>query len=326
MLVSVLVPVYGVEKYIERCAVSLFEQTYPDIEYIFVNDCTPDRSIDILRSVAARYPDRHARMRIIDNAVNRGVGATRAVAIAAATGDCLMHVDSDDYVPPRAVELLCRKMEETGADIVDGGWQRVTSEGLSAPVYPCRCRSDRRYLSLMLCQNVVSNRMWGRLFRRGLYTENNITLVPGIDYCEDYSLMTRLMFFARRTFINDVVYYYSNENESSYTHTMSPKHIRSFIKSNALVLEFFTGNDTTGRFLFPLQLGMLNVMRNVRLNKFSISETTSLLGYMPTGMLCRMLYALFCGRCPYRLAETLYLAVRKVYVFLGSHNCFFHKQ
>lgn len=74
MKVSVLVPVYGVEKYIERCAVSLFEQTHRDMEYVFVNDCTPDRSISILRSVIERYPDRAPQVRIIDNEVNRGVG------------------------------------------------------------------------------------------------------------------------------------------------------------------------------------------------------------------------------------------------------------
>ena len=56
MKVSILVPVYGVEKYIEKCAVSLFEQSYEDIEYIFVNDCTPDRSIEVLRGTIARYP------------------------------------------------------------------------------------------------------------------------------------------------------------------------------------------------------------------------------------------------------------------------------
>lgn len=59
--VSVVIPVYGVEKYIERCARSLFEQTLDDIEYIFVNDCTKDRSIDILNSVINDYPARKNR-------------------------------------------------------------------------------------------------------------------------------------------------------------------------------------------------------------------------------------------------------------------------
>ena len=89
MKVSVLVPVYGVEKYIERCAVSLFEQTHRDMEYVFVNDCTPDRSISILRSVIERYPDRAPQVRIIDNEVNRGVGATRALLPQQANVSCM---------------------------------------------------------------------------------------------------------------------------------------------------------------------------------------------------------------------------------------------
>lgn len=320
MLVSVLVPVYGVEKYIERCAVSLFEQTYPDIEYIFVNDCTPDRSMDILRSVMDRYPSRKAQVRIIDNPENRGLGAARATAMAAATGDCVTHVDSDDFVSPRAVELLCRKMEETGVDIVDGGWQRVTPKGLSEPTKPYPCDDDRRYLCLMLCQNVVSNRVWGRLFRRVLYTKNDIFPVPGIDYCEDFALMPRLMFHAHRASIDDVVYYYSDENASSYTHSMSPKHILSFIKANALVLDFFTRNDTEGRYLFPLQLGMMNVMRTIRLNGYGFAEADKRLRYKPEGILFSLLCGMFRGNFPYCVAEKTYLTVRRIYVLASRIN------
>lgn len=312
MKVSVLVPVYGVEKYIERCAVSLFEQTYRDIEYVFVNDCTPDRSISILRSVVERYPDRAPQVRIIENAVNMGVGATRAAAIAAATGDCIMHADSDDYMPPRAVELLCAEMERSGADVVDGAWQRFTSEGLSAPMPPCRSSSTKRYLSLMLCQNIVSNRMWGRLFRRALYTDNGITLMPGVDYSEDYSIMTRLMFYARRSFISDVVYFYSDENTASYTHTRSERHLRSYLMANRIVLDFFMQNDIRRIYSVPLQLGMLNALRCVRSDGYSFEEAGKLLPYRPSGVIFRLLAAMFRGRCPFRLANFAYLTVRKV--------------
>lgn len=61
MKVSILVPVYGVEKYIEKCAVSLFEQTYEDVEYVFVDDCTPDNSMQLLEAVIAKYPDKELK-------------------------------------------------------------------------------------------------------------------------------------------------------------------------------------------------------------------------------------------------------------------------
>ena len=76
MKVSILVPVYGVEKYIEKCAVSLFEQSYEDIEYIFVNDCTPDRSIGVRRGTIARYPQRQKQVLILGREVKRWLGAT----------------------------------------------------------------------------------------------------------------------------------------------------------------------------------------------------------------------------------------------------------
>ena len=73
--VSVIVPVYNVENYMERCAVSLFEQTLDDIEYLFIDDCTPDHSIEILRATLERYPSRRERVRIISMASNSGLPA-----------------------------------------------------------------------------------------------------------------------------------------------------------------------------------------------------------------------------------------------------------
>ena len=83
---SILVPVYGVERFIETCATSLFEQTYPDIEYVFVDDCSPDGSIELLRQIIMRYPSRHGSVSIIRHDTNSGLGAARATALAHATG------------------------------------------------------------------------------------------------------------------------------------------------------------------------------------------------------------------------------------------------
>lgn len=316
MKISVLVPVYGVEKYIERCAESLFSQSYNDLEFVFVDDCTPDRSIDVLRSVMQRYPAREAQVKIIHNEKNSGIGAVRQKLIDSCTGDCLTFVDSDDYIPHDAIRLLADEMNRSGADMVDGGWQRVTRYGISAVNKPYQGHDNRRYLSLMLCQNIVSNRMWGRLYRRSLFTENNIRLVPGIDFCEDFSVMTRLMFYADRSFINDPVYFYSDDNAGSYTHTTSPKHVRSFLRSNRVVLDFFTANDTEGRFTTPLQIGMLNVLRTIRSHNLDFGETDSLLGYKPEGAVFRLSAALLRGKCPFWLAEKFYLTIRKVWTSL----------
>ena len=116
--VSIIVPVYGVEQYIERCARSLFEQTYMNIEYVFVNDVTPDKSIIILNQVTEDYPQRSKDVKIVTHSTNRGVSAARNTGLAAATGDYLLYVDSDDYLCKDAVEQLVNKAEEKNADIV----------------------------------------------------------------------------------------------------------------------------------------------------------------------------------------------------------------
>ena len=105
-LVSVIVPVYGVERYIERCAVSLFEQTYKDIEYIFVNDATPDKSIEVLKTVMERYPERAKAVRIVEHPQNRGVSAARNSGVETASGEYLWQVDADDYIEKNAVRTL----------------------------------------------------------------------------------------------------------------------------------------------------------------------------------------------------------------------------
>ena len=75
--VSVIVPVYKVEEYIEKCARSLFGQTLKDVEYIFVNDCTPDGSMDVLRKVLEEYPQRAAAVKFVEKSLNEGLPAAR---------------------------------------------------------------------------------------------------------------------------------------------------------------------------------------------------------------------------------------------------------
>lgn len=314
MKISVLVPVYGVEKYIARCAGSLFGQTYEDLEYVFVDDCTTDRSMAVLHEVMERWPGRKGQVRILRNDSNRGIGYTRQRLIDVATGDYVTFVDSDDYLPPRAMELLATEAARSGVEMVDGAWRSVTPGGVGEAHMPYPERVEGRYLKLMLCQDIVSNRMWGRLIRRTLFTECGVSLVPGIDFSEDYSVMTRLLYFSNRSTIDDTVYFYSEENTSSYTHTASPRHARSYLMACRVVLDFFTTRDFGREYLTPLQFGMTNALRNIRRTGFSPSLADELLGYRPRGILFSLLSAMLRGRCPFAVANFAYLLARKVYV------------
>lgn len=116
--VSIIIPVYGVEKYIERCIRSLFEQTLREIEYIFIDDCTPDKSIEILKSVIEDYPHRKGQVVIHRMEKNSGQAAVRRWGALNATGEYVIHCDSDDWVDTKMYEDMYNRAVEDGADVV----------------------------------------------------------------------------------------------------------------------------------------------------------------------------------------------------------------
>lgn len=119
MKVSVCIPVYKAEKLIERCARSLFEQTLKDgIEFIFVDDCSPDESIDVVKRVLEEYPERQTQVKFLRNATNSGQTLSRMAAFEAAQGDYVICCDSDDWVDKDLYAQMLAKAEAEKLDIV----------------------------------------------------------------------------------------------------------------------------------------------------------------------------------------------------------------
>lgn len=125
--VSVIVPVYNVESYMARCVRSLFGQTLSDIEYIFVDDCSLDASMEIMwRILTEEFPFRIPYVKVFRMAKNSGQAKVRMQGISMATGDYVIHCDSDDMVDPDAYRSLYEKAIKDNLDIVtcDFMWQR----------------------------------------------------------------------------------------------------------------------------------------------------------------------------------------------------------
>ena len=116
--VSVIVPIYNVEKYIERCLRSLFEQTLDDIEYIFINDCTPDNSMIILEKVLEEYPHRIKQVKIINHEQNQGQAGARTSGMKAMPGEYMIHCDPDDWVEVDMYEIMYAFANEINSDVV----------------------------------------------------------------------------------------------------------------------------------------------------------------------------------------------------------------
>lgn len=237
-LVSILIPVYNVESYIARCAVSLFSQTYDDIEYIFVDDCSPDKSISVLQEVLNDYPHRKQQVQIIHHEVNKGLSAARNTAMDAATGDYIMHVDSDDYLDADAVKLSVEKAIESQADMTVFDMNLIyTDRTIHASA---RVPSSRMQYLHDIIRRDCSVCVCGVLYKRSLYTANHIRAIEGLNYGEDYVTKPKLVYYAEKIVALPLpLYNYVKYNDSSYTQLVTRKSIQNILSSVDILLTFF---------------------------------------------------------------------------------------
>ncbi len=311
--VSIIVPVYGVERFIGPCAESLFAQTYPELEYVFVDDCSPDASIDVLLDVLARYPQRQPQVHIIRNATNQGSGATRSIALAAATGLFAMYADSDDVLTTDAVQKLVSAQMASGADIVDAAFCRLLPQGERGPAVTPFHGSKQTMMKLLLAQNTITHQVWARLIRRSLHTDHHVDFIHGINMSEDKCIMPRLLFFATRTCIDDVVYLYRVNDSGTFASWLNQKHIPSYLSASRVVGEFLQHHDTTHTYSFAYELGMLNTIHRA-LQVTDIDTVYHWCPYRPSLLLFRLCRLLFCHRASRPLLRVAYLFLKGIFV------------
>ena len=208
--VSVLVPVYGVEKYIERCARSLFEQTLDDMEFIFVDDCTPDRSIDVLNKVLTEYPSRQKQVKIIHHDKNQGLPQARQTGLKAATGEYIAHCDSDDWVDVDLYESLYEKASKNNLDVVIFNSKTSNGTQIVHEYY------EKGILDRNACINeMMRGKMWwslcNKMFKKTIY--GNSIAYPKDSMGEDMCLTLQLFYFCKSIgYVDRYYYYFINSN------------------------------------------------------------------------------------------------------------------
>ena len=307
MTVTILVPIYGVEPYIAQCAESLFQQTYTDLEYVFCNDCTPDRSIEVLHEVMERYPHRKAHVKIISNEQNRGIGATRANLLSAVHSDCFFFADSDDVLPLNAIEILVNKMQQTDTDIVEGAYAEFHDGKVSGYFLPCHNDADT-YFNKALCQNLISLRVWGKLYKSGVISKVSPLFLDGIDFAEDVCATSRLAAVTSRSFTDEVVYWYRTDNVSSYTKNIDKRNILSYFRAMKQVLRFY---HMRGHLPLSLEIGLLNCYRECRKSGIPLHEADQILRYFPEHISAKLLYGMFRSSIlPLWFADFIYRLIR----------------
>lgn len=239
-LISVIVPVYRVEVYLERCVKSILSQTYKNLEVILVDDGSPDQCPAICDACA----EKDARVKVIHQE-NKGLSGARNAGIDAASGEYLAFVDSDDYVSPHFIEELYQLLQDTGCAIGQCRFSYVKGDGLVEEGDSAFCIYRGESLMEQLygpeekatCFVVA----WNKLYRAELFKETGIRYPEGRIH-EDEATTYRLFHEAKKlVFLDRALYGYYTENGGSITSVFSAKRLQ-WLTAHEERIAFFKKN------------------------------------------------------------------------------------
>lgn len=227
--ISLIAPIYGVELYIRKFAETFLGQTFEDVQFIFVNDGTKDRSMEILEDVIEEQ-FAHLRDRIvIINKENGGLPSARKAGLDVAEGEYVLFADSDDWLELNAVERVMAVAERTEADIIYFNLVKEYGGGKQSVKQERKYSAENRELWV---KNLFNYRSFGytvtKCFRRKLYTENRIVF-PKLGMHEDICLMAQIIFYAKSIVqLPEPLYHYRKDNPASMcSQRRSVRHIAS---------------------------------------------------------------------------------------------------
>ena len=247
-LVSIIVPVYNVEPWLRRCVDSLLQQTYTQIEVILVNDGSTDRGAEI----CAEYQQQDARVRFIDQA-NAGVSVARNRGLAAATGEFVLFVDSDDYLDDRLDALMARA-DVRRADLTIYGVVQLLGNGQSVTHTPPLFSGDfaeiRDDVISYHNEGMTVNSSCNKLFRREILREHHLEFPPGVRFGEDAMFNVTYFHFVRTAcFCDTCLYVYDYTRAGS----ACKKPYDNYYRDNARLIEVMDDYITSRCRLNPAQ-------------------------------------------------------------------------
>ena len=218
VLISIIIPVYNVEDYLERCLDSIIHQSYKNIEIIVINDGSTDSSLKILE----KYALKNSRI-IIVNQENKGLSGARNIGVEKAIGDYIWFVDGDDFIDNDACERLISFVEKENQDLdilVFGKKDEyLNNKSISLPKKICQKKylSGQEYFKENIRNGNYRTNVCDKWVRRKLITDNNLTFVNGKLY-EDMLFSLKMFMYAANTLVVPIYpYHYVHYNPNSIT-------------------------------------------------------------------------------------------------------------
>jgi len=248
-LISLIIPVYKVEKHIEKCIRSVLAQSYRQFEVVLVDDCTPDRSVTLAEALLASQTE--IPYRIIRMQQNSGISAVRNIGLAEAMGDFILFIDSDDWMEPTMLARLAETAVNDGADMVFCRARNVyelSERRETLPSLPAG-RWERDQVLLALFKGIVPTHLCKLLISKHLY--QGVQFPVGVIY-EDVLTLPYIVDKARTIyFIDDILYNYM-QREGSITKSYNPELAR-IITTFESMSAFFTSKLTTSKLRLAYQ-------------------------------------------------------------------------
>ena len=270
--VSVIIPVYGVEQFICRCARSLFNQSLDDVEFIFVDDASPDRSVALLEEVLSDFPGRAHQVRILKHPENKGLPAARNSGLSVAQGDYIYHCDSDDWLEPEMLEKMYDLAISANADIVYCDFFLSFEKNeryMTNPDY----HSAKDLLKEGFLGGTMKYNVWNKIVRRSLYADNGISFPEGHPMGEDMTMIQLAAVAKTVSHVPEALYHYIKLNEGAYSYSLSQKKLDD-IRFNVDRTVLFLRN----RFGEELERDISFFKLSIKL-PFLISDNKELYGY-----------------------------------------------
>lgn len=218
MKISVIIPMYGVEKYIARCAKSLFEQTLVDgVEFIFIDDASKDKSREVLETVIHEYSAKGLNVKVVTHDKNKGLPSARNTGLKYAVGEYVIHIDGDDYLEKDALEVLYGAVEKNNADVAWCDYY-ITFEHKKRIIAQPDFSTPEDAVRGML-RGTMKYNVWNKLCRRSLYSENDIQFPDGKSMGEDLTMIMVFLHARNCVYVNRALYnYVQNPDQMTATY------------------------------------------------------------------------------------------------------------
>ena len=226
MKLSVIIPIYKAEKYIKRCVESLFMQTLVNIEYIFVDDASPDNSISILKSELEKYHYRKSQTIILSNDVNMGASYARNRGLDVCTGDYVTFCDADDIVQKDAYEQMMGLAVSQKVDVVSCGMCVVKDNKREFLLYREGYSSVlSATTSLREIEGTLYSSLCNRIIAVELFKKNNIKFNDKFRMWDDLYVSFLVRYYSKSgAIINQPFYYYIMNGNSIISENISIKY------------------------------------------------------------------------------------------------------